>query len=151
MTFQTSFRDAAAPPVAVLGNGKCTCGCDADAYACYTTLGPRGPIAYKKPVAMPFVTVPTTASVAVPEAAEVAPEATAEADAAAAVAAVDAEEAAAEAAADEAWVAVGADYEVGAADAAADGMDAWVAVTAAEAMAEVFASEIRQTRLRGRF
>ena len=145
VTFQTSFRDAAAPPVAVLG--KCTCGCDADAYACYTTLGPRGPIAYKRPVAMPFVTVPTAASVAVPEVAEVAPEATAEADAAAAVAAVDAEEAAA----DEAWVAVGADYEVGAADAAADGMDAWVAVTAAEAMAEVFASEIRQTRLRGRF
>ena len=148
VTFQTSFRDAAAPPVAVLG--KCTCGCDAYAYACYTTFGPRGPVAYKRPVAMPFVTVPTTAPEAVPVAApEAVPEAVPEA---APVATPEAAPVATpEAEADEAWVAVGADYEVGAADAAADGMDAWVAVTAAEAMAEVFASEIRQTRLRGRF
>ena len=53
-------------------------------------------------------------------------------------------EATPEAEADEAWVAVGADYE-------ATNDEAWVAVTAAEAMAEVFASEIRQTRLRSRF
>ena len=143
MTFQTSFRDAAAPPVAVLGNGKCTCGCDADAYACYTTLGPRGPVAYKRPVAMPFVTVPTTTPEAVPVAApEAVPEAVPEAapvatPEAAAVATPEAE-------ADEAWVAVGAADE-------ATNDEAWVAVTAAEAMAEVFASEIRQTRLRGRF